>query len=129
MFLTLSSLQANPSMGLDTKQVKELIKENTLYIIDIDEKSLWFENKIKVKNFQSIKKGIIEFKLSTLDLNTYNKDSIFVVSSKKDSLSRKFLKRLKNLGFSKAKYLKNGEKSWREILINFRGLKLFSMFK
>lgn len=128
MFLAFNSIEANQTFRIDSKQIKEMIKTNTLYIIGVDEKCKWDKNKVKVKNLQSIGKGLLEFKFPKLDFNTYNKDTVFIVSAKKDLTSIKFAERLKTLGFKNVKYLKDGNKSWNEILIDFRGMKLFSMF-
>ncbi len=123
MFFTFNYMEANQTVEIDSKQINEMIKTDTLYIIGVDEK---YENKIK--NFQSIGKGYLEYKSRKLNFANYKKDTSFVVFSKKDEVSIRFLEELKTLGFKKLRYLKNGNKSWIEILTNFRGIKLFSMF-
>ena len=127
-FLAFNSIEANQTFGVDSKQINKRMKTNTLYIIGVDEKCKWNKNKVQVKNFQSIGKGLLEFKFPKLNFTKYEKDTIFVVSSKKDITSIKFVEKLEALGFKNLRYLKNGNKSWNEILINFRGIKLFSMF-
>lgn len=129
IFLTFNFIEANEAFSLNSKQINEMIKSNTLYIIDIDEKQKWNENTVNVKNFQSIGKGLLEYKYSKLDFNSYKKDTVFVVSSKKDFTSIEFVQKLKSLGFKNVSYLKDGNNTWNEILINFRGIKSFSMFK
>lgn len=84
--------------------------------------------KAKVKNFQTIEKRLLKYKIPELDFNTYKKDTNFIVFSKNDSISMEFVEKLRILGFENVKYLKDGDKSWTEILINFRGIKLFSIF-
>jgi len=126
--LAITSLEANQTLEVNSKQVKEMIKTNTLYVIGVDEKDTIKENKVKVKSFQTLKRGLLEYRFSKLNLDKYKKDTMFVVSSKKDSTSLKLVKKLKELGFENAKYLKDGNKTWNEILLNFRGLKLFYMF-
>ncbi len=116
-------MEANQTVEIDSKQINEMIKTDTLYIIGVDEK---YENKIK--NFQSIGKGYLEYKSRKLNFANYKKDTNFVIFSKKDEVSIRFLAELKALGFEKLRYLKNGNKSWIEILTNFRGIKLFSIF-
>lgn len=128
MLLAFNYIEANQTLGIDSKQINEMIKTNTLYIIGVDEKETWNKNKVKVKNFQSIGKGLLEFKFPKLNFSKYEKDTIFVVSSKKDETSIKFVEKLKALGFKNLSYLKNGNISLNEVLINFRGIKLFSMF-
>jgi len=123
MFFTFNYMEANQTDEIDSKQINEMIKTDTIYIIGVDEK---YEN--KVKNFQSIGKGYLEYKSRKLNFANYKKDTSFVVFSKKDKVSIRFLEELKALGFKKLRYLKNGNKSWIEILTNFRGIKLFSMF-
>ncbi len=123
MFFAFNYMEANQTVEIDSKQINEMIKTDTLYIIGVDEK---YENKIK--NFQSIGKGYLEYKSRKLNFANYKKDTSFVVFSKKDEVSIRFLEELKTLGFKKLRYLKNGNKSWIEILTNFRGIKLFSMF-
>lgn len=126
--LTISSLKAEQSFALDSKQIEEMIKTNTLYVIGVDEKSIISKNNTKVKSFQTLKRGFIEYKFAKLDLDKYKKETIFIVISKKDSVSLSVVKKLKKLGFKNSRYLKEGRKSWNEIVLNFRGLKLFSMF-
>ena len=128
LFLTFSFIEANQILSIETKQIKELMKVNTLYLITLDEKSKWYKNKVKVKRFQSIGKGFLELKNSNLDLNKYEKDTLFIVCSKKYSSSIEFVEKLRNNGFKNGKYLKHGNISSNEILIDFRGIKLFSMF-
>lgn len=128
MLLAFNYIEANQTLGIDSKQINEMIKTNTLYIIGVDKKGTWNKNKVKVKNFQSIGKGLLEFKFPKLNFSKYEKDTIFVVSAKNDVTSIKFVEKLKALGFKNLRYLKNGNKSLNEILINFRGIKLFSMF-
>jgi hypothetical protein len=128
MFLAFNSMEANQTLAIDEKQIKKMITTNTLYVIGIDEKCKWNEGKVKVRNFQSIGKGLLEFKFSKLDFSTYKKDIVFVVYSKKDSTSIEFAKRLKELDFKNVMYLKDGKKSWNHVLKNFRGIKLFSIF-
>ncbi len=123
MFFAFSYVEANQTFEIDSRQINEMIKTDTLYVIGVDEK---YEKKIK--NFQSIGKGYLEYKSRNLNFNNYSKDTNFVVFSKKDKVSIRFLEELKVLGFKKLRYLKNGNKSWTEILIDFRGIKLFSMF-
>jgi len=123
MFFAFNYMEANQTFEIDSRQINEMIKTDTLYVIGVDEK---YEKKIK--NFQSIGKGYLEYKSRKLNFNNYSKDTNFVVFSKKDKVSIRFLEELKVLGFKKLRYLKNGNKSWTEILIDFRGIKLFSMF-
>lgn len=129
IFLTFNFIEANDAFSLNSKQINEMIKSNTLYIINIDEKQKWNENTVNVKNFQTIGKGLLEYKYSKLDFNSYKKDTVFVVSSKKDFTSIEFVQKLKSLGFKNVSYLKDENNTWNEILINFRGIKSFSMFK
>ena len=129
IFLTFNFIEANDAFSLNSKQINEMIKSNTLYIINIDEKQKWNENTVNVKNFQTIGKGLLEYKYSKLDFNSYKKDTVFVVSSKNDFTSIEFVQKLKSLGFKNVSYLKDGNNTWNEILINFRGIKSFSMFK
>ena len=49
MFLAFNSIEANQTLAIDSKQIKEMIKTNTLYIVGVDEKSKWNKSKIKVK--------------------------------------------------------------------------------
>ena len=128
LLLTFSFIEANQILSIETKQIKELLKTNTLYLITLNEKSKWHKNKVKVKRFHSIGKGFLEFKNSNLDLNKYNKNTLFIVCSKQDSSSLEFVKKLRNNGFKNGKYLKHGNISSNKILIDFRGIKLFSMF-
>ena len=123
MFFSFNYIEANQTVEIDSKQINEMIKTDTVYIIGVDEK---YKN--KVKNFQSIGKGYLEYKSRKLNFANYKKDTNFVIFSKKDKVSIRFLEELKALGFKKLRYLKNGDTSWIEILTNFRGLKLFSMF-
>jgi len=123
MFFAFNYMEANQTFEIDSRQINEMIKTDTLYVIGVDEK---YEKKIK--NFQSIGKGYLEYKSRKLNFNNYSKDTNFVIFSKKDKVSIRFLEELKALGFKKLRYLKNGNKSWTEILIDFRGIKLFSMF-
>jgi len=128
VFLTFNSIEAKQLIEIGTKQINKMIKTNTIYVIGINEKSKWNKNKVKVRNFQSIGKGLLEFKFSKLDFNTYRKDMIFVLYSKENATSIKFAQKLKSLGFKNVTYLKNGYQDWNKILKSFRGIKLFSMF-
>ncbi|ADG93676.1 hypothetical protein Arnit_2022 [Arcobacter nitrofigilis DSM 7299] len=128
MFLAYNYMEADNTFAINTKQIEEMRKTNILYVIGVDEKSKWNDKKVKVKNFQSIEKGLLKFKVSELDFTTYKKDTNFVIFSKNDSTSIEFVQKLRILGFENVNYLKNGDKGWNEILINFRGIKLFSMF-
>jgi len=123
IFLVFNYIEANQKFEINSKQINEMLKTDTLYVIGVDEK---YENKIK--NFQSIGKGYLEYKSRKLNFDDYSKDTSFVIFAKKDKISIRFLEELKTFGFKKLKYLKNGDKSWIEVLINFRGIKLFSMF-
>jgi len=123
IFSAFTYVEANHIFGIDSKQINEMIKTDTLYVIGLDGK---YENKIK--NFQSIGKGYLEYKSRKLNFSNYKKDTSFVIFSKKDEDSIKFLEELKSLGFKKLRYLKNGNKSWVEIIRSFRGIKLFSTF-
>jgi len=123
MFFAFNYLEANQIHEIGSKQINEMIKTDTIYVIGIDEK---YENKIK--NFHSIGKGYLEYKSRKLNFANYKKDTNFVIFSKKDESSIKFLEELKFLGFKKLKYLKNGNKNWIEILLNFKGIKLFSTY-
>ena len=128
MILAFDYMKANQTFEIDTNQIKEMIKTDILYVIGIDEKYKYNNKKAKVENFQTIEKGFIKYKIPELDFNTYNKDTNFIVFSKNDSISIEFVEKLRILGFQNVKYLKNGEISWTEILIHFRGIKLFSIF-
>ena len=123
VFFVFNYSEANQIHEIGSKQINEMLKTDTLYVIGVDEK---YENKIK--NFQSIGKGYLEYKSRKLNFADYSKDTNFLIFSKKDKVSIRFLEELKAFGFEKLRYLKNGDKSWIEILINFRGIKLFSMF-
>jgi len=123
ILLVFNYIEANQTFEIDSKEINEMLKTDTLYVIGVDEK---YENKIK--NFQSIGKGYLEYKSRKLNFSDYGKDTNFVVFAKKDKVSIRFLEELKAFGFKKLRYLKNGDKSWIEILLNFRGIKLFSMF-
>jgi hypothetical protein len=127
MILAFNYMKANQTFEINTNQIEEMIKTDTLYVIGIDEKYK-SNNKVKVKNFQTIEKGLLKYKIPELDFNTYKKDTNFIVFSKNDSISMEFVEKLRILGFENVKYLKDGEISWTEILINFRGIKLFSIF-
>lgn len=127
MILAFNYMKANQTFEINTNQIEEMIKTDTLYVIGIDEKYK-SNNKVKVKNFQTIEKGLLKYKIPELDFNTYKKDTNFIVFSKNDSISMEFVEKLRTLGFENVKYLKDGDKSWTEILINFRGIKLFSIF-
>ena len=123
MIVAFNYVEANQTFEIDSKQINEMIKTDTLYIIGVDEKP-----EKKIKNFQSIGKGYLEYKSPKLNFDNYSKDTNFVIISKKDKISIRFLEELKALGFNKLSYLKNGYESWTKVLINFRGIKLFSMF-
>ena len=69
LFLAFNSIEASQTFEIDTKQIREMIKTNTLYIIGVDEKYKWHKNKVQVRNFQSIGKGLLEFKFFKLDFN------------------------------------------------------------
>lgn len=127
MFLAYNYMEADNTFAINTKQIEEMRKTNILYVIGVDEKANGMI-KSKSKNFQSIEKGLLKFKVSELDFTTYKKDTNFVIFSKNDSTSIEFVQKLRILGFENVNYLKNGDKGWNEILINFRGIKLFSMF-
>lgn len=127
LFLSLSSLHANQSFAMEQKELQNMMKSNKLYIIGIDKKSTWNKNTVKVKNFQSIFQGILEFKVSKIDFDTYKKNSVFVVSSKENNSSLHFLEKLRAMGFYRVRYLKDGNSTWKKILQNFRGIKLFSV--
>ncbi len=128
LFLSLSSLQANQTFALEQKELQKMVKNNKIYIIGIDEKSTWNKNTVKVKKFQSISQGVLEFKVSKIDFDSYKKNSVFVVSSKKNISSLNFLEKLRAMGFYRVRYLKDGNKTLKNILLNFRGMKIFSMF-
>jgi len=128
MFFVLNSIEANQKLNIDSKQIKEIMKTNTLHIIGIDEKCKWDKNNVIVKNFQSIGKGFLELKSPKLDFNTYKKNTVFIVFSKKSTISIKFVEKLKSLGFKNVKYFKDGNSSWDEVILGFRGIKLFSIF-
>ena len=128
LFISISSVHANETFSMEQKELEKMIKSNTIYVIELREKSAWNKNTVNVKNFQSISQGILEFKVSKIDFNTYKKDSIFVLSSQKRITSLNFLEKLKALGFKKVRYLKDGSTTLKDILLNFRGIKLFSMF-
>ena len=128
LFISISSVHANETFSMEQKELEKMIKSNTIYVIELREKSAWNKNTVNVKNFQSISQGILEFKVSKIDFNTYKKDSIFILSSKKRITSLAFLEKLKALGFNKVRYLKDGSTTLKDILLNFRGIKLFSMF-
>ncbi|MDZ7819922.1 MAG: hypothetical protein U5K55_15500 [Aliarcobacter sp.] len=128
MILAFNYMKAKQTFEIDTNQIEEMIKTDTLYVIGIDEKYKYNDKKAKVKNFQTIEKRLLKYKIPELDFNTYKKDTNFIVFSKNDSISMEFVEKLRILGFENVKYLKDGDKSWTEILINFRGIKLFSIF-
>lgn len=128
LFLLFSILNASEILEVDKNQIKELIKKDTLYVIGVDEKIKWDKNSVKVKSFHSIGKSILELKFVKINLSKYKKDTPFIIYSKKDGNAIKFVKEIKALGFKNVKYLKDGNKSWNEILQSFRGLRLFSMF-
>jgi hypothetical protein len=128
MILAFNYMKANQTFEINTNQIEEMIKTNTLYVIGINEKYKCNNQKVKVKNFQTIEKGLLKYKIPELDFNTYKKDTNFIIFSKSDSISIEFVEKLRTLGFENVKYLKDGDKSWTEILINFRGIKLFSIF-
>jgi hypothetical protein len=128
IFLAFNSMQANQTFAIDSKQIKQMTKTNTLYMIGVDKYCNWDKTKVNVKNFKSIGKGFIQYRSSKLDLSTYKKDTAFVVFAKEDEVSMDFMEKLRTLGFKNAKYLKGGQNAWNKILINFRGIKLFSMF-
>lgn len=127
-FLLFSILNASEILEVDKNQIKELMKKDTLYVIGVDEKIKWNKNSVKVKSFHSIGKSILELKFVKINLSKYKKDTPFIIYSKKDANAIKFVKEIKALGFKNVKYLKDGNKSWNEILQSFRGLRLFSMF-
>lgn len=128
VFLLFNILSANEMLEVNENQIKELMKKDTLYVIGVDEKIKWNKNSVKVKSFHSIGKSILELKFVKINLNKYNKETPFIIYSKKDANAIKFVKKIKAFGFKNVKYLKNGNKSWNEILQSFRGLRLFSMF-
>lgn len=126
-FIIISSLEAKESISLT--QTKSLITKQKVYIIGINEKTQWFKNSAKVKNYQSINRAILEYKHPKIDFTHYKRDTTFIISSKHDLLSIKFVEKLKNLGFINVRYLISGESNYKEILVGFRGIKLFSMFR
>ena len=128
LFISISTVHANQTFLMEQKELEKMIKSNTIYIIGLKEKSTWNKNTVNVKNFQRISQGVLEFKVSKIDFNTYKKDSIFILSSKKRITSLAFLEKLKALGFNKVRYLKDGNKTLKDILLNFRGIKIFSIF-
>ncbi|PHR74353.1 MAG: hypothetical protein COA66_00755 [Arcobacter sp.] len=128
LFISISTVHANQTFLMEQKELEKMIKSNTIYIIGLKEKSTWNKNTVNVKNFQRISQGVLEFKVSKIDFNTYKKDSIFLLSSKKRITSLAFLEKLKALGFNKVRYLKDGNKTLKDILLNFRGIKIFSIF-
>jgi len=125
--MTLCSLEANESISLT--QTKNLIIKQTVYIIGINEKTKWFENSAKVKNYQSICIGILKYRHPKIDFSKIAKNTTFIISSKDKLISMGFIENLKKLGFLNVKYLENGERDFKEFLISFRGIKLFSMFR
>ena len=86
ILLAFNYIEASQAVEIDTKQINEMIKTDTVYIIGVDEK---YKN--KVKNFQSIGKGYLEYKSRKLNFANYKKDTNFVVFAKKDKVSRKAL--------------------------------------
>ena len=122
----LCSLNAKESISLS--ETKNLIKKQPVYIIGLNEKIKWLKHSVKVKNYQSINRGVLEYKHTKIDFNQYKKDTIFIIFSKNSLDSMKFVKNLKKLGFLNVKYLEGGESTCKELITNFRGIKLFSMF-
>lgn len=127
--LAFSFLEAKQSFEINHKQIENLMKKNNLIFISINKESQWKRNTVKVKSLQRIGKGLLEFKYPELNLNKYKKDTPLIIFTKDKSNSIAFAQKLKELGFTKVKYLKDGYKAWDKILRNFRGIKLFSMFR
>lgn len=125
IILFLFSFLKADDISLDKKETTTLIKKEKVFFIKPKEEN----KKLKIDIITSIHGLVLEYKSPRLDINLLNKDTNIIVYSKSKKLSLNFFKNLKNLGFNKIYILKNGEDNFWEIIKNFRGIKLFSIFQ
>ena len=98
--------------GVTDAELKKLIKEDKVILIDVRNPNEWKKGGIKAQRSVQISRGFLEVKYPKLILSKYKKDDAFVIYCAIEPRAILATKRLKDLGFTNVKYLKGGFKNW-----------------
>lgn len=137
LICNLLKAEDNNSLIISKKDVTSLSKKSIVYFLKIKKHDLFLYKKnkldklvdkksIPINSLVRMSSTILQYEYPFLTVQNFNRQVI--IYSKKDEISKDFAQELKKLNFKHVSYLQGGNKSYKEIIYNFRGIKLFSIF-